>query len=269
MANADVTIDNSSLVIKIEYNDYLSLSEFKDTIEGWNNQYNAFISQCNDDEKEDKLLIKEIRKGSIEIVLFPALVPLLSDVNTVINFFKAIKIIFTWLSSKMGSKPKLNVSDLNNTKKIIAPVNNHEGNQITFSIEGGKNTFVIDSVLAKKITQNANDEIASFTKTDNPIESDDIKGNVIFKLTQIKDDENPNKNTKGIIQEIDNKEHTILFSSVELKEIILHENSNPFRKNYLIDVKTNAVDDVIKSYTILALHDSYIDEGEENIDLFS
>jgi hypothetical protein len=49
---------------------------------------------------------------------------------------------------------------------------------------------------------------------------------------------------------------------------LLSSRKNPFRKNYLIEVNINTVDDVIKSYTILRLHDSYMDD-EENTDLFS
>jgi hypothetical protein len=269
MANNGIPDDNFSLTIKIEYKEYITLSEFKEAIDGWNNQFNSHIAQGNDDEKTDKLLIKEIKKGSIEITLIPALIPLISDVNTIINFFKAIKALFIWLGAKAGTKPNLSVNDLNNAKKMIAPVNNKDGRQITFSIEGGKNTFIIDSVLAKTITRNANEELSAIAT---PVELPGVdmdKKNVIFKLTQIKDDENPTKNTKGVIQEIDSKEHLVLFSDVEIKETILRESSNPFRKNYLVDIKINSANDVIKSYTILILHDSYIDEEDEGIGLFS
>jgi hypothetical protein len=108
---------NPSLIIKIEYKNYISLSDFKESIEGWNNQYNSFISQGNDDEKNDNLLIKEIKQGSIIIELVSALVPLISDVNTVYSFFTSMKDLFGWLHSRKGIKPKINTDDLDNTKK--------------------------------------------------------------------------------------------------------------------------------------------------------
>jgi hypothetical protein len=260
-----------SLIIKIEYKDHISLLEFKESIEGWNNQYNLFVSQNSDDEKNDRLLIKEIKHGSIIIELISALQPLIADFNTVLSFYTSIKNIFDWLSTKSGSKPGLSTSDLDNAKKIIAPINKHSGRQITVSIEGNNNApILIDSAVAEMIEKNADDELSSLVK---PIlhlpEYLENKENVIFKLTQIKDDENPNKNTKGIIQEVDSKEHMILFSSVEIKEEILQESSNPFRKNYLVNVKVNMVNNAIKSYTILDLHDSYVDEEDEGVDLFS
>jgi hypothetical protein len=98
-------------------------------------------------------------------------------------------------------------------------------------------------------------------------ENQENRENVIFKLTQIKNDENQNKNTKGIISEIDNKEHLVVFFSIETKELILRENNNPFLKNYLVDIKINKTNNTIKSYIILYLKDTYIDE--EETDLFS
>jgi hypothetical protein len=252
----------------MEYKDYISLSDFKESIEGWNNQYNSFVSQGNNEEKNDKLFIKEIKNGSIIIELVSAIVPLISDINTVSTFFASMKALFGWLNFKTGIKPKISASDLDNTKKIIAPVNNHDGRQITISIAGDNNApIIIDSVIAKTIAQNADNEYAVLNKKIDMPEIEENRKNVIFKLTQIKDDENPDKNTKGIVEEIDRKEHLVVFSRLETKEAILQESGNPFRKNYLVDIKIGKSDDTIKSYTILALKDSYIDE--EEADLFS
>jgi hypothetical protein len=148
-------------------------------------------------------------------------------------------------------------------------VNNHDGRQITVSIEGDNNApIIIDSVIAKVISDNAAAEYALLGKEENVdlSETDVNKENVVFRLTQIKNDEDPTKNTKGIIEEVDGKEHHILFSKTETKEFILNESNNPFKKNYLVNIKVNLSNAKIKSYTILDLNDSYIDEEP---DLFS
>jgi hypothetical protein len=261
-------MSSSNLIIKIEYKDYISLSDFKESIEGWNNQYNLFVSRCYNDGKNDKLLVKEIKQGSIIIELASAIIPLISNFNTVYDFFASTKHLFSWLSSKQGIKPEINVSDLDNTRKIITPVNHHNDRQITISIAGDNNApIIINAATAQALERNANEEYDILNKRIEISEDQENKENVIFKLTQIKDDENPNKNTKGIIPEIDNKEHLVVFSSVETKELILRENTNPFLKNYLVDIKINKINDSIKSYTILTLKDTYIDEDEP--DLFS
>jgi hypothetical protein len=261
---------NASLTIKIEYKEYISLSEFKESLEGLDNQYNALFSKSGDEEKNDRLLIKEINKGSIIVELVSALVPLLSDANTVIVFYTSIKSIFGWLATKIGAKPKMTPNDIVNAKKIIAPVNNHNGSQVTFSIEGDNNkVFVVDYLTARKITQNANEEYSVLDKPALlPDESED-KENVVLRLTQIKNDENPDKNTKGIIDELDKREHPILFSKVTDKEQILQEKDNFFKKTYLVNIKIHTSNDKISSYTVLDLKDSYTTEEDATPDLFS
>jgi hypothetical protein len=260
---------NPSLTIKIEYKNYISLSEFKEAIEGWNDQYDSFISQYNDDEKNNSLLIKEIKQGSIIIELVSMIVPLTSDFNTVYDFFTSIKALFDWLSSKKGIKPNITAGDLDNAKKIIAPVKNHDNRKISVFVAGGNYApIIINSTISSKILQNANDEYAVLDKKMDLPEISESRENVIFKLTQIKDDENPNRNTKGIIQGIDNKEHLVLFSKIEIKEAILRGSNNPFHKNYLVDVKIDKINGRIKSYIILSLKDSYSEE-EAEVSLFS
>jgi hypothetical protein len=129
-----LNMQKSNLIIKIEYKDYISLSDFKEFIEGWNNQYNLFVFRGCNDGKNDKLFIKEIKQGSIIIELASALIPLISDFNTVYDFFISMNNLFDWLNSRQGTKPEINASDLDNTKKIIVPVNNHDDRQITVTI---------------------------------------------------------------------------------------------------------------------------------------
>jgi hypothetical protein len=261
---------NPSLTIKIEYKEYISLSEFKESLEGLDNQYNLFFSKGGEEEKRDRLLIKEINKGSIIVELVSALVPLLSDANTITAFYTSIKSIFNWLSTKIGVRPKMTPNDLVNAKKIVAPVNNHDGSQVTISVEGNNNAvFVIDSLTARKITQNANEEYPVLDVPALFLDSPEDKENVVLRLTQIKNDENPAKNTKGIIDELDKKEHPVLFSKIVDKERILQERDNFFRKTYLVDVKVHISNDKISSFTVLGIKDSYTTEEDTTPSLFS
>jgi hypothetical protein len=264
-----MTTENPILTIKIEYKDSISLSEFKEALEGWNNQYNKYVSHLSDEDNDDKLLIKEIKQGSIIIDLVSSMSPLLADYNNIITFFVSVKSMFDWLVTKIGNKPKMEIDDLKNIKKIIAPIN-HKGRQTNIFITGNNYApIIIDSGNVKTISNNTDEELEKLIGHTEVNVDNENKENVVLKLKQIKDDENNNKNTQGIIQEIDNKEHPVMFAS-GIKYNILHENENPFLKNYLVDVKINKNNDIIKSYTILALNDSYLDEEEGyRNDLFS
>jgi hypothetical protein len=59
-----------------------------------------------------------------------------------------------------------------------------------------------------------------------------------------------------------------MFSDGKIKNRILHGNENTFLQNYLVSVQIDKINEDIKSYTILELKDSYIDEKSET-DLFS
>jgi hypothetical protein len=261
---------NPSLIIKIEYKEYIALSEFKESLEGLDDQYNLLLSKGSDKEKKDTLLVKEINKGSIIVELISPFVPLLSDANTIFAFYTSIKSIFDWLSTKLGTKPKMTPADLVNAKKIITPINNHDGSQITFSVEGNNNhILVIDSLTARKITQNANEEYSVLDKPVSLSDSPEDKENVVLRLTQIKNDENPDKNTKGIIAVLDKREHPVMFSKIENKEQILQEHDNFFKKAYLADVKVHTSNDKISSFTVLDIKDSYTIEEDTTPDLFS
>jgi hypothetical protein len=84
-------------------------------------------------------------------------------------------------------------------QKMIASVNNRDGRQIVVSIGGDNDDpIIINSAIAREIVQNANDEYTVFDKTTDLSETQENKQDVVFKLTQIKDNENPNKNTKCI-----------------------------------------------------------------------
>jgi hypothetical protein len=234
-----------------------------------NDQYNLLFSKSSYKEK-DTLLIKEINKGSIIVELVSALIPLLSDTNTIFAFYTSIKSIFDWLSTKLGTKPKMTSADIVNAKKIITPVNNHDGSQITISVEGNNNNvFVIDNLTARKITQSANEEYSVLDKPAYLPDSPEDKENVVLRLTQIKNDENPDRNTKGIIAELDKREHPVLFSNIVNKEQILQEHDNFFKKTYLVDVKVHTNNAKISSFTVLDIKDSYTIEEDTTPGLFS
>ena len=260
---------NTSLTIKIEYKEYIALSEFKESLEGLDDQYNLLFSKISGKGEKNTLLIKEINKGSIIVQLVSPLIPLLSDFNNIFTFYTSIKSIFDWLSTKLGTKPAITPNDLVNAKKIIAPVNNHNGSQITLSVEGNNNSIlVIDHLTARKITQNADEEYSVLDKPASLPDAPEDKENVLLRITQIKNDENTDKNTKGIIAELDKREHPVTFSKSVNKEQILQEHDNFFKKAYLVDVKVHANNDKISSFTVLDIKDSYTIEEDTTPELF-
>jgi hypothetical protein len=250
------------LTIKIYYKNSISLFNFKESLEGWYNQYNKHLSQSNISKDEETLLIHEIKSGSIDITLISSVLPLLNDFNTIISFYTSVKNLITWLSTAKGKKPKYDIEELKNIKQIVSPVNSTD-KSIKISVNGNQNTIVvIDKVTVQKINRNVDKELLKLSVKDNIDILPDFSNRekVLLKFKQVESTEENNKSTKGIISDIDKKAYPILFDE-GLKHPIIHGTDNPLVKNYLVDVKIHRENNKINAYTILNVIDSYNDEG--------
>ena len=253
--------DQNIFSVHIEYKETIPLIEFKNLLEGLNNQYQNHVSKMSDEDKNDALLIKEITPGSIDILFISAMLPLISDINNITTFFTSIKELMNWLSSLKGKKPVYTSDDVKDILKIIKPVNSTD-RSIKITTNGDNSPVqIIDKVFADKIIYNAPSAFEQIREIEKTPQEDTLeKKNTVLRFKQVEDEEKNNRNTKGIIDEIDSKPYPIMFAE-GLKNPIIHGEPNPLRKNYLVDVKIQKVDDKIKSYTVLKISDSYIEEN--------
>ena len=254
------------LTLHIDYEETIPLQDFKNCLEGWNNQYYKHFPPSNNNKDENILLVKKVKEGSIEIELVTALtaaLPLITDVNNIVMFYNLMKKMLNWLSTKKGKKPEMDKEDLGNIKKISDSINCN-GRSINFTINGDNaKVTIIDNVKAEIISRNTNEELAIFQNIPEVPGTTITVNNVVLKLMLVEDYQKNNKNTKGIIHEIDNKRYPVMFAE-GLKHEITHDLSNPLRKKYLADVKIEKENDKIKSYTVLKINDTYNDEDDSN-----
>jgi len=248
--------------VHIEYKETIPVLEFTDLLEGLNNQYNNHVSKLSDKDMNDTLLIKEINPGSIDINFVSSMIPLISDINNITTFFSSIKHLMNWLSGFKGKKPIYTSDDVKDILKIVKPVNSAD-RILTISTNGDNSpVFVVDKVFADKVFINAPTALEQIKEIENPPQENTLeRHNVVLRFKQVEDNEKNNKNTKGIIDEIEkDKSYPIMFAE-GLKNPIIHGEPNPLRKNYLVDVKIQKIEDKIKSYTVLKISDSYIEEN--------
>ena len=253
--------EQNIFTVHIEYKETIPLFEFKELLEGLNNQYKNHITQSSEENKSDNLLIKAITPGSIDIHLISSLIPLFSDINNITTFFNSIKHLMTWLSNFKGKKPIYTSDDVRDIIDIVKPVNSTD-RSIKISTSGDNSpVLVIDKVFAEKIIVNSHDALEQIKTIEQAPQEDTLeKNNVVLRFKQVENEEKNNRNTKGIIDEIDKKPYPIMFAE-GLKNPIIHGDPNPLKKNYLVDIKIQKVDNKIKSYTVLRINDSYIDEN--------
>jgi hypothetical protein len=263
-----VEIENIDfLTIKIEYKNSISLYSFKQSLDGWYNQYNKHLSQSNIKKEDNTLLIKEIKEGSVIMTLISSAIPLFGHVetlNTVTTFFTSIKNIITYLTTKKGNKPKYDIDELENIKQIVAPITS-EDKSINITSNGDKNTtIVIDSLTVNIVRQNADEEIKrlSVVQEDKPVPDETFKEKVYLKFKQIESAERNTKSTKGVIGEIDSKSYPISFDE-GLKPQIMQGIDNPLIKKYLVNAKVHKENGVTSGYTVLKIIDVIPDDSQE------
>jgi len=253
--------EQNILTITIKYEEAIPLLDFKDILEGINNQYKKQITDTNNENKDDILLIKEIKKSSIELCLISSVYALLSEANNLFSFYTNFKYLVTYLSSMKGTKPVFTSEDV---KDIVNIAKTLKSTDRSLHIKTGDNSpvFIVDSVTATKILNNSPSVYEQLEKPPEPPAEQSLNfNNVIIKFEQVNKNETDIKNTKGVISEIDPKKHyPVIFSDTTLKDKIAYGTGNPFKKNYLVDVKVHKENEKIKSYIILAINDSYDDE---------
>jgi hypothetical protein len=159
--------DNQNfLTISIKYKDSISLYDFKESLDGWYNEYNKYLSISNISKGEETLLIKEIKQNSIDIILISSAFVLINELNTIFDFYTRIKYVIIWLSNKKGVKPKYDIEELENIKKIISPVNSKD-KSIHVSVNGDNNNVLfINHLTVNEIRQTANDELYKLSAND-------------------------------------------------------------------------------------------------------
>jgi hypothetical protein len=144
--------------------------------------------------------------------------------------------LFNWLITKKGKKPNVEIKDIEDAKKIVAPINTDDKKMSIFFNGDVQNVYVIDKIYAETIKRNANDELLTFSKPEEVKEDQTNAKNVLLKFNQIEGAEKNNKKTKGIISEISNKSYPVMFAE-GLKHSIVHGSENPHNKNYLVNAK--------------------------------
>lgn len=77
----------------------------------------------------------------------------------------------------------------------------------------------------------------------------------LMTIYQMRGDMGTDKGNKAVIDAISKNKLAVVFETDELKEQILHSDSNPTKKAFLVDVVVQTVAGKIAAYKVMALHD--------------
>ncbi len=83
----------------------------------------------------------------------------------------------------------------------------------------------------------------------------DMYSRQLMTIYQMRSDMETDKGNMAVIDAISKNKMAVVFETDELKEMILHSDSNPTKKAYLVDVVLLTVNGKIAAYKVMALHD--------------
>lgn len=261
------------IVIEIRNRDPIDLLDFSAQLTGIAHEHEAKMRADNPnvDIDETRLLVVDVRKGSIIMELLPVLAPIVSTIdyaNTVISFVKHMKSGLGSLIPAGGRLENANTQQLKNFGDTVHAIAQDSEGQLLIAARHQNGDviqeFVVSRDEAKAIETNAN---AQRRELQEPRQ--DIYHRVLMRLHQSSvENLKVGKRTseKGIVERIDDRPRTLIYASdlagQRIKDEILKPNGNPFQKGFIVDLDVETVGGKPKLYRIMEVHD-VIDLEEE------
>jgi hypothetical protein len=255
---------SSILSLKINNKNPLELNELTNSLNALAKEYDYFVKNEFGYTKIDrKLEIKKLEQGSLIIDLAAVAIPLMDNVNVIYDFGKhLIDTLDHFVGKTKTDLPVTSKRTCDNLNNFINPIANDIGSSITININNSENTSVIvreyDNIACNaaqnhitKYKQNLLEEepsvqrkqafywiSASFAKTFNNFSRDN--------------------SDRGVIEKFDKKAHKVIFEN-ETDRTLMTKYNPEFQKDwqelvYIVDVEIIKIQDVIRTYKILAVH---------------
>jgi hypothetical protein len=257
------------LQLHIEAKRFIEAGDLAKALRAMERQYETFLLREGVVSRTSQatLRVSSFKPGSLDILFTPevistvtAFAPALAGLETVAKFSDHLKKIFELFKRSTNSPPKdlssISAKDCDDIMQIAAPIAKNGGSQTFNQINGG-----ITINLYAMNQSEASDIMSGAANTKAAIKEPESKRRTQVPLVWSQIDRNQAKTAgirspdQGIIQEIDSKPHSILFSediSYLKDEIIRGE--NPLTKIYFVDVDIIEVEDSIVAYRVTAIH---------------
>ncbi|SDW33923.1 hypothetical protein [Paracoccus sanguinis] len=221
---------------------------------------------------QTRLLIVDIRKGSIVLELLPILAPIISTAemtNTAVDFVSHMKRVFGQLRQPGGRAEGATTAQLKNLNDTVQTVANDSNGELFIAARYQNGEVIQELVINKNeaaiISENATSQRKEIEATGSAKLS-----RVLMRLHQSSvDDLKVGRKTseKGIVERVDLKPRALIYASdlagQRIKDEILKDDGNPFQKGFVVDLDVETVGGKPRAYRILAVHE-VIDLDEDD-----
>lgn len=254
------------IVVVIENSEPIDLLDFTSSLTGLAKEHEARMRADNPglDIEETRLLIMEVRKGSIIMEMLPAFAPIVSTMeitNTAVSFVEHLTHLAERLRKPGGRLEDPTTAQLKNlTDTVQAVVRDSTGR---LSIEARyKNGKVLQELIIEKddaITIEANSvaqrrELEQAKSVPYP--------RVLMRLHQSSVENlriGKRTSEKGIVESIDATPRPLIYASdlagQRIKDEISKADGNPFQKGFVIDLDVETVGGRPRVYRVVEVYD--------------
>lgn len=265
--------DVAILQVKIENTQPVDLLDLTGSLSAMASEYKRHLDRIGVElqDQQVKLLVKEVRSGSIEIDLIDSInyavlcggVLCAGNVNTLIDFAKNMKQMFDWLSGKSKTMPETanDKAALRNCSAIVEPIANDSGSQLNIvpvingTVYGDVNINMLS--LDANAVQNRSSKQLQLLKE--PVNG--FVSQVLLRWNQTRNDTS-NAGDRAIIESISKRPVKTIFDNNSVKMTMLKMDDNFFRKAFIVDVSVDTIEDVPRLYKIMKIHDNIDLESE-------
>jgi hypothetical protein len=260
-------MNENVLHFKIQNSQPIELLDLTKSLSAMADEYRRHLDDLGLDSSEQpvKLLIKEVRAGSIEIDLvdvaamaYPSLVAMGGDINTIVEFGKHIKACLDYLLKKTPQKPSSfkEARRLQNLSDILEPIAKDPNATMTIrpmviNINGANSNVVVQTMESNAAQNEIGREISQIKK---PVKGFEEK--VLLRWYQTRNDAKSKIGDKGIVESITGRPVKTIFSGDSLKNQMLQMDDNFYRRAFLVDIQIDTINGRPALYKIIAIHDT-------------
>lgn len=255
--SASSEIENT-LVFEILHKDPIELSDLSDSLYGLAEQYKHFVvsNSSNNDVREARLYVKEVKQGSIIVHLSDLLpVPLLADANVLMQFSLYLFKIYDYFKGKLKDKPEVDKTDLKQCSSILKPIAKDSAAQINVSVNYNgdvQNHYTVNYLESNAIQNGINREIESRNEPGRTVLTKEL-----MYWYQAKNDPTATTGDRVVIETISKRPVKVIFDDDGMKAKILADTHNLFRLAYVVDVEVQTIDGIPSAFKVMRVHESF------------
>ncbi len=256
-------LKDEKVTIKYDFTRPIEIAKFSEGLEGLSELYRIKVAGTDEAPKELRLYIKDIRKGSVEIDLIEmikvaggTLAPIASDIKVVTETVQRVKQVFDWLSGTSDTTPQPTKKEIEAASHFVAPIAENRGSSVQINVVNSPGTVIaLNSSEANEI-QNGATRALQAMKT--PIRSVLKETPLVWVQTDTAGATKGRTGMRAVVEEASNSPLPVYFveeESASLKSAMIADVEFPYRKTFIVDVETIVVQEKLRGYKVLRLHD--------------